>query len=337
MKKIASLASALAAFALVHHASAQPTVVAPGFGITTFHTHSSSDGIVSFDWDASANLYYMTTAGFPDVAVWKVVAGTPASIYANPNRFSGASVVAIGDYVYFNDSDFSNTQYIHSYGPVSGAAVTTQISMTRNSGLYGHGGDLFIAGAPGFGTNRIYHSDLAGNGTLVSDPATNLGVTSGSSGPLEFDAAGDLYYAPGYGDLSIYKWSALEVAGAIANPMANPLNTPGHLWLDYSALYPTASGATSMLFDAEGDLLVTLSNFVDPSALVEFGVGAGGAYDSTAVEILTDTGRLGELRGLNGGVFVSSDNRIFQVVPEPGSALLAAGCAVLLARRNRRS
>lgn len=336
MKKIASLASAFAAFALVHHANAMP-IPGAGFGVSVFYTHSSADGIISYDWDAAQNLYYMTAAGFPDVTVWKSSGGAPTGIYANPNRFSGASVVAIGDYVYFNDSDFSNAQYIHSYGPVSGAAVATQISTTRNSGLYGHGGDLFIAGAPGFGTNRIYHSDLAGNGTLVSNPATDLGVTSGSSGPLEFDVAGDLYYAPGYGDLGIYKWSALEVASAIANPIANPLNTPGHLWLNYSALYPTASGATSMLFDADGDLLVTLSNFVDPSALVEFGVGAGGVYDSTALEILTDTGRLGELRELNGGVFVSSDNKIFQVVPEPGAALLLAGCAVLLARRNRRN
>ena len=336
MKKIASLALAIATLAPAPHASAQPTIVAPGFGLAPFHTHTNGDAIVSFDWDAAANLYYMTTAGFPDISVWRTSGGAPTSIYANANRFSGASVVFIGDFVYFNDSDFSNTQFVHRYGPVSGAAVSSQISTTRNSSLYGHDGDLFIAGAPGFGTNQIYHSDLAVDGTLVNDPATSLGVTSGSSGPLVFDGAGNLYYAPGFGDLSIYKWSALEVGNAIASPAGSPLNTPGHLWLNYSALYPTASGATSMLLDADGDLLVTLSNFIDPSGLVEFGADAGGDYDGTALEILTDTGRLGELRTLNGGVFVSSDNKIFQLVPEPGCALVVVGFAVLLARRSRK-
>ena len=74
----------------------------------------------------------MTTAGFPDIAVWKTNGGAPVNIYANASRFSGASVVSIGDFIYFNDSDFSNTQYVHSYGPVSGAAVAAQISTTRN-------------------------------------------------------------------------------------------------------------------------------------------------------------------------------------------------------------
>ncbi len=318
-------------------ALAQITVLAPGFGIQTFYTHTTSDDIVSYDWDTSANLYYMTYAGFPDVSVWKYGGGAPLSIYANANNFAGASVVTIGDYVYFNDSNLSNTQFIHRYGPTSGSATTTQISTTTNSGLFGFNGELFITGAPGFGTNRIYHSDLAGDGSLVSDPATDLGVTSGSPGPLSFDLAGNLYYAPGFGDLSIYKWSAAEVAAAITNSAANPLTVTGHLWLNYGSLYGTMSGATSMAFDAEGDLLLALTNFVDPSLLVEFGADLSGAHDGTNLTVLTDTARLGELRTRGGDVFVSSGNQIVQIVPEPSVALLATfGFATLSLRRNRR-
>jgi len=112
---------ALAVFAISHRAQAQITVVDPAYAISTYYTHNTDDAIVSYDWDSSANLYYMTFAGYPDVTVWKTNGGAPTSIYANANNFAGATVLRIGDYVYFNDSDLSNNQFIRGYGPISGS------------------------------------------------------------------------------------------------------------------------------------------------------------------------------------------------------------------------
>jgi hypothetical protein len=330
---------ALAAITSSHPARAQLTVVAQGYAVDPYYTHTTTDSIISFDWDANAELYYMTSAGFPDVAVWKTNGGAPVSIYANPNNFAGGDVVDIGNFIYFNDSDFSNNQFIHDYGPLdplSGPPSVSTLSTTPNSGLFSHGGNLFISGADTNGTNHLFYSHLAANGSLVDDPAISLGTTPGASGPMAFDAGGNLYYAPGFGNSSIYKWSASELANAMANPTLDPLSTTGHLWLDYSALFPTVSGATSMLLDPAGNLLVTLTDFSNPSDLADFGTNPDGSYDGFAMTILTDGGRLGELRDLNGNTYLAADNEIVQIVPEPGSLLLAGvGLSILLLKRMR--
>src|SRR3982751_5150742 len=63
---IATLAFAGPSFATI-------TVVDPGTSISTYYTHPTSDSIVSFDRDSSANLYYLTTAAatFDHTNFWK--------------------------------------------------------------------------------------------------------------------------------------------------------------------------------------------------------------------------------------------------------------------------
>ncbi len=339
--KLRSLTGAAfaALFALTTHVSAAPTA-SPGYAAYSIYAHTSSDSIVSFDWDASANLHYMTTAGFPDVNIWRTTGGAPVNIYAAPSNFAGANVVAIGNYIYFNDSDLTNLQYIRGYEAASVAPTVTALSTTPNYGLFGHNGDLFITGANGgYGPNRIYFSDLAGDGDLLDDPAISLGQTSsGGSGPLTFDLAGNLFYAPGFGDKSIYRFTTAEVAAALADPLANPLTGTGNLWLDYSLLYPDQGGATSMLVEADGDLLVTITDFSNPSFLTRFDAAPDGSYENTYEQILTDSLLIGQLREHDGGLYVSSENAIYQIVPEPGTALLLiAGLGALALRRSRRA
>ena len=337
-----AIAIAIAGFACSHHAHAALDVVAAGYGAQTVYTHSTTDSIISYDWDASHGLHYMTSAGYPDVQVWRTTGGPATSVYSAPSNFAGASVVSIGGTIYFNDSNFSNTQFIRGYNATAASPVVSVLSTTANSNLSGHNGGLYITGANGFGPNHIFYSDLAANGTLVNNPVKDLGATSsGGSGPLAFNLAGDLYYAPGFGDMSVYKFSSAEVAAAVANPLANPLTGAGNLWLDYSALFPAYSGATSMALDAAGNLLMTLTNFGDPSLLVEFGATPAGVYNGTNFTILTDTDRLGELRNLDGDLFVSSGNQIVQImpVPEPGTAGFVAllGVLSMVVRRRRRN
>jgi len=311
--------------------------LAPGVSGGNFHTHSTNHDIVSFDW-AAGDLYTMTALWSMDMNVWRHTSSGPTNIYSNPNNFVGASLVTIGDFVYFNHSDFSNTQFIYSYGPISGSPTATQVSTTPNWGLYGHNGELFITGAVGFGTNQIFHSPLNADGTLVNDPAINLGVTSGSSGPIAFDNAGNLFYAPGFGDQSIYRWTAAEVAAAIADPSGAPLSMIDALWHDYSATHSSPSGATGMVIGPDGNLVVSLSDFMNPSILVEFQIDSTDAF-AGYFDILTATGRLGDVRYYNGSLFVASGNEIFEItaVPEPAAfAFLAGLFGLLLSVLNHR-
>jgi hypothetical protein len=334
-----AFAITFASLAVAGQSFATLTVVAPDIDVSTYYTHSSADSVVSFDRDSSGKLYYLTTtaATFNNTNFWSTTGGSPTNLYSAPSNFPGASVVASGNYVYFGDGNSSS--FIRGYGPLTGTPTTLLFSSTstRNYyGLYAHSGSMFITGAVGFGTNEIFYSPLGADGDLTNEPAISLGVTSGSSGPLAFDSAGSLYYAPGFGDLSIYRWSAVELAAAIANPAGSPLSVTNHKWADYSTRSTDVDGASAMDFDAGGNLVVNLTRFGAPSFLVKFGMNGTGMYDGSNVTLLTDTGRLGEVRNFDGNLFVSSDNRIVEVVPEPSAALLVlAGLGASLARRRR--
>ncbi len=100
------------AAALLQCAGATP-VTSPGYTATPLLTHSTSDTIISYDWAAATGLYYMTTpSNFdPGLDLWKATGSAPQNLYTSAN-YVGNNVVASGDYVYFNDSDFSKS--IHS-------------------------------------------------------------------------------------------------------------------------------------------------------------------------------------------------------------------------------
>lgn len=324
LKQLVALAIGATAATQGVHAS---LTFGSGFGGNVFHTHSTADSVVSFDW-AGGDFYTMTSAGFPDVNVWRHSGSGTTNIHAAPSNFAGASVLAIGDYVYFNDSTTENVQNIWKYGPLSGTPAASVTSTTPNSGLYSNQGDLFITGAIGFGTNEIFRSALDGNGDLVTDPATSLGTTFGGSGPIIFDGAGNLFYAPGFSDKRIFRWTAAQVQAAIADPINNPLPTTGVEWYDYSDDFDV-SGATGMILDANGNLVISLTDFSNPSFLVEFGVDPFGDHSGHTV-IATSTSRLGDVRFYDGSVYFASGNEVFQVIPEPAHFAFAGGVLVLL-------
>lgn len=335
MKLSVVLTASLALVTLLQSQAA--TTYSPGYSGLVNQTHTNSDNIISFDWDASHHLYYMTSSGFPDVNVWLDDGGVPLqNIYSEPNNFVGASLLTIGSHVYFNDSTFSNTQNIWKYS-IPGS-TTSLASTTSNSNLSTDGSDLFIAGSGPVDANHLYHSALDASGDLSTDPATDLGGTgSGNSGPLSLDSAGNLYYAPGFNDKSIYKWSAFEVAEAIADPINDPLSLTGALWKDYSSDFANVSGGTGIAFDDDGDLVLSLTDFSNPSLLVEFEVDSLGNYDGHS-QILSTTGRLGDVRFANGSIFFANDNQIIQVIPEPSTTgLLLLATAGFAFRRSRAS
>lgn len=329
MKNHLALFAALAA--ALSSAQAQITVVDPSYTPVSTYTHSNSDSIVSFDFGANGALYYQTaTSSFNFGGLYQFAGGVTSNVVPGSSAlFSGASVVSIGQSIYFNNNDFNNNQFIYQYKPGTGVAQTTA---GTNYGLTANQGRLFISGTPASGVNHIYYSAVnAVSGNL--DPAVDLGEDSGSSGPLAFDGKGNLFYAPGFGDQNIYRWSKADVDAAIANPAANPLGIADHQFASFSSQY----GGTSMAVDANGDLLLTLTSFTSPSVLDRFGVNADGTWDHVADTLLSDTGLLGELRVEGDTVLLSSGNQIYQLVPEPSAPLWLAAGGLLITLGRRRS
>lgn len=331
-----AVAALIISFASAITAHAAITVVDSNYTTSSYYTHTNSDAIVSFDWDGSGSLYYQASdSNYNFGGFYKYDGSTTTTLAAaNSNLYSGASVVRIGDSIYYNASTQANIQRIYRY---SGSAPVIA-STTANYGLSSHNGALFITGANSFGPNQIFYSAIGSGGTVAAS-ATSLGQTGGASGPLTFDSAGNMYYAVGYGEFGIYKWSAAEVSSAIADPIGATLATDGHLWLDYST---SAAGATSMVFDAQGNLLITLTDFSYSSQLISFGVTPSGDYLTDSGKLLlTDDGRLGELRNYGGTVYLASDNGIFAIssisaVPEPATYAVIGGSLVLALAIYRR-
>ncbi|RYD32011.1 MAG: hypothetical protein EOP87_13625 [Verrucomicrobiaceae bacterium] len=296
-----------------------------GYGSVNYHTHGNNDGIVSYDWGSDGALYYATAdSSYMSGGVFRKDGSGVTTIRAASNTFAGASVVAVGSSIYYNDSTFSNEQRIYQYA--TGTGNTTVATLT-NYALGTDGTHLYSTGGDFSGTRLTFYQNGLTGGTI------DLGGVDGASGPLTFDGAGNLFYAPGYGELAIYRWTAAEVAAAISGGGSPALSADGHLWVDYSSAFPTAGGATSMLTDALGNLVITLTNFTDPSALVKFSADGSGTYETIA----TSLDRLGELRMRDGNLYVSDGNSIVQIIPEPSSLLLgvmACGSFVMIRRRK---
>ncbi len=339
--RVMSLAMAGIALALTSPSRAAVSILDPAYSFTIYHTHSvATSAIVSFDWDSGGTAYYQASTdsfNFGGLFTWNGLAqGTAAP---GTSDFSGASVVRLGDNIYYNTSTFTD-QRAWKYGPLSGSPAASNISTAANWGLFRRGADeIFITGAPGFGTNEIFRASLDGSGNFASAPVS-LGLTIGSSGPIAFDLSGNMYYAPGFADQNIYKYTAADVAAAIADPVSNPLPpAASRLWYDYSGDFATASGGAGMAFDASGDLLLTLTDFVNPSLLVRFDVDGAGDFAGLDA-ILSSTDRLGDVRFRDSAIYVGNANTILQVVPEPGTfGLVVLGGLVagwLHRRCNRR-
>jgi hypothetical protein len=294
----------------------------PSYSGSVFHTHSNADAVIGFAWASDHNLYYATsTDSYTSGGLHRKDGAASTELIApNGSLFSGSGVVAIGSSIYYNDSDFTR-QYIRNYDVVSDTVTPTTVT---NYALGTDGTNLFTTGSANYVTTDILYYT---NGNLATP--FQLGSIAGSSGPAVIDAVGNLFYAPGYGDLSIYRWSAGEVAAAL---LGGPeLDASGHLFVDYEASFPTVSGASSMVVDAAGNLLVTLTDFANPSGLVKF--DPTGTSNEVAA---TTTDRLGGLSIHNGQLYVASGNQIFAVIPEPSSLALSLFALVPLALLRRR-
>jgi len=293
-----------------------------GYSSALFFTHSNSDTINSYDWGSDSNLYYATAAeDFTSGGVYRNDGNSSTTIRAASADYAGASLVAVNSSVYFNDGNYPSSKiYRYNIGD-----STTTSTFATNYLLSKSGNSLVTTGSADFSTTQIsYYASGVLSGYL------DIGAVAGGSGPCAFDMVGNMFYAPGYGDSSIYRWSTIEVATALLGDPSSQLDAAGHQWIDYSGSFAGA-GASSLLIDASGNVLVTLTDFVNPSALVKFDASGNGNYET----VLTSTDRLGELRMHEGALLISDANRIITIIPEPSTILVTLSGLLLLVRRKR--
>jgi hypothetical protein len=341
--KLTPLAHAtLLAFALVIAPSplhADPSA-GTGYSLTSTYTDPASNLITGFAWDSSNNLYYETgTTDYGFVGVYQANFASPASptTITTTGTYAGSSVTYQGGYLFFNDGNNN----IYSYNTAGGSSPSL-VANIPNYSLATSSGTLYMSGGLPDYTHQIALSGLSG-GTLLNTSGLAIETDGNYPGPLSFDSAGNLYYAPGGGTdtgaNTIYKWTAAQVATAGTTPL---VADSGSTWLDYSLQFSSYTGATGMTVD-NNQLVLTLSSFGNPSALIGVDINSDGTAGSAAT-LATDTtlgsAFLSQVQVNNGNLYVADGSQIYEVlaIPEPSTfALLALGLSAMIGFHLRRS
>jgi len=300
-----------------------------------FSPDGTSDPLVSFDWGSDGRLYYSTAATNwnPGMKVWAYDESTSAEVFSDAGVYAGSWVTASGDYIYFNED--SNYR-VYRLDLTGGGGLAVAIEQNNLWGMFPHDGDMLISGADAAWNAAVYSCQLDSAG-LSTGPSDMLGYVGSNSGPIAFDIAGNMYVAEGYNpsiDPVIYRFSAAELAAAIADPAGSSLAGTGHEWAQMQSYQ--YGGATALAFHADGNLLVTHTMFASPSTLAKYVMDdEGGLLE--VVKIAVSDERMTTLRVVGESVYVAQPSGIYKIsVPEPGAAALIIAGLIGLMRRPRR-
>lgn len=242
-----------------------------------------------------------------------------SDLYTFESNIFGSFVKTAPDgKIYFGESSNGTIQRINldSTGLTSVATVSYNYDFAFNNL-----GQQYVVSNPSWASSNIHllnGSDM----DMIVDAASTY------SGPMAFDAAGNMFYGTSgnAGGQSLIKWSAAQVAGAIGTSTL----APG----DGSAL-ATGLNGISGLASYGTDLIFSTNAWVGPYKLMRY---SGGAVS----EIATGNAWLGTVRvnSATGAITVAMDNKIETLtaaVPEPCSLLvLTLGLSGLTAFRRKR-
>lgn len=282
--------------------------ISSGNVVTVYDNPFTGKNITGFNWSSGGDLYWMEGDAnwAQDMKVHKYDGSTLSTVYTAA-AYSGFWVLSQGDNIFF---DNGSETALYKYDSVAGG-TPTQVHQQNNAWGYTlHGGGVFVSGSDVNWDAHLYYFAIDGNGNQ-SGSLVDLGLMGSPSGPMAFDANGNLYYAAGYSTGKIYKYSAAEVAAAIAGtPLTNPA---GHEFIDFNSFgYP---GATGMEFDSKGHLVVTLTSFSSPSTLVTFYTDNSGNYLGQAEIVAQSTTSMSSVRIKTGDIYFNDNDGIYRLVP----------------------
>lgn len=277
------------------------------------------ESITSFDWGADGALYYATGQSdySPGLTVYRHAGGTSTPIYHDPAVFAGTRVTAIGGGIYFNDGG-DMSRWTYDYFRYDTQAGGSPEALDLGGDYWGlatrDGADLWAAGG---WSSAIYRTALDSAGLPLTTPLESLGVIGGSSGPICFDSAGNLYYAQGYAATpAVYRFSAAEVEAAIAGDTL--LDPAGQVWTTIDGGF---AGVSGMAVGPDGDLYLTATSWTIPGELRRYAVGPDGS--AGGYDVLATGAGMGTVRVHDGGVYYN-DAAGVAAVPEPATLMVTA-------------
>ncbi len=222
MKKIL-LALGLGLAAL-HCALAQTLTLANGYSATPLFTVNGNGsyvlGLSALNADPSGNIYYIETNSFNGsvqtvIREFSAATQSPSTVTGDGTVNYGAFVVPVGQTVYYGANDA-----IKAYD-MQTKSVTPVASVANNYSLAATASGVYLSANPNYNSSTF--TGDAQIFKLSGGVATAVLDTGGdASGPIAFDAAGNLLYgSTSFGSLpankiGIYRIPAAELASAVA-------------------------------------------------------------------------------------------------------------------------
>ncbi len=333
MKSLLSAGTALAVSSICLHAQTL-TITAPGFSATRLFESTPGFTITGLAASPSGDLFYIETdSAF--AASSTLYRRSPGDAYAAATPLFDFGAFAFGSFVLWE----TGTVFFGENSTGAIRAVNPDLSIDALGSVPGNydavfsGGGLFISHNPGGFTpqNRVSRFLLEADGLgglQLSAADLILDTPDDYSGPIDFDAASNLFYggSGAFARPDLYRFTAAEVAAATG---AGP-----DLTLGAASLFSDNGTNAYLAFDGDGALWHSDFGTLD---LIDTSSAA-----STIIGDSSDS--IGHLDFASGILFANvtlstfDRSAVYSVVPEPASAsLLALGMAALTGRRCRRS
>jgi hypothetical protein len=303
-------------------------------------------GSVDFSFDSSGNLFYFAGENedyYADDQVDEITAASGYSTFEQVSNFGGdtygAFITISGTTAYYGDG---NNIYASSTTKIN--PVQTPNAIAAMSGNY----DLAFSGTTPFVSANLTGTD---NGVYTLNPGNGsyqrvLNTDGDYSGPIAFDAAGDLIYGMsgaavinGGTDVNLYVFNAASVNAAITSGTA--------LNLANATSIITGSGGNSNFAIIGNELYDAFDPFgTRYSTLTGYNLSLANPTGVSLATVTNDSYNIAGLAAYNGQLTLAvSDAGTFtdfiqiKPVPEPGVealGIIGAGLGALVAWRRKR-